>query len=78
MRRRFPAKTDNPRVLFQSETSNHDWRPSDICTFWRSRRWRIPISQDSELEPPLTPESDTDRDSLSDGEFAILVSRKSV
>ena len=76
--RKFPAKVRNPRVLFQSESSKHEWRPSDVCAFWRSRRWRIPISQDSELDAPVTPESNTDRESVSDGEFAENLARRAV
>ena len=65
----FPGRASDPKILFQSESTRHEWRPSSILEFWKSRRWRIPISQDSELDAPLTPASDTERESISDGEY---------
>ena len=42
------------------------WCSRVLRQFWHGQRWRIPVSPDSDLEVPLTPESSSDRDSVDD------------
>ena len=76
--KKFPSRADDPRVLFESESIRREWRPSAIFDFWKTRRWRIPVSQDSELEPPITPTSDTDRESVTDADFVTSLANSAL